>query len=267
VVGSNETIALVPTMGALHEGHLSLVKRAKESADRCIVSIFVNPMQFGPNEDFANYPRTFKEDLKKLKALGVDAVFLPNAASIYPDGFQTKVHNEIMSQGLCGATRLTHFDGVLTIVLKFFNLVQPHSAVFGKKDYQQLKVITQMVEDLNVPVEVIGCETMREEDGLAMSSRNQFLSDTQRPVAARIYMAMKAGEEVFQSGKHEVEPILDAFDQVIKENPEIELEYCEIRSRKHLNRMTDSIEEPAVMLVAARLGSTRLIDNLELESL
>ena len=264
--GSGKTVAFVPTMGALHEGHLSLVKQAAALADRVVVSIFVNPMQFGPNEDFANYPRTVKEDLDKLQALEVEAVYLPNAASMYPPNFQTKVHNEIISQGLCGASRFGHFDGVLTVVLKLLNLVQPQYAVFGKKDYQQLKVIERMVEDLNVPVNVVGGETLREADGLAMSSRNQYLSDTLRPVASRLYLGMQAAQELYKAGKREVEPLLEAFDKVIGENPEIQLEYCEIRSRSHLNLMTDSIEGPAVMLVAARLGSTRLIDNLELES-
>jgi pantoate--beta-alanine ligase len=166
-------VVFVPTMGALHEGHMQLVRVARQHGSRVIVSIFVNPTQFGPNEDFAKYPRTLAADLELLAKEKVDAVFLPNAMSMYPDGFQTYVINKTMAKGLCGAVRPGHFEGVLTVVLKLFNLVRPHTAIFGKKDYQQWRLIERMVKDLHLPVMVLGQDTVRESDGLAMSSRNR----------------------------------------------------------------------------------------------
>jgi pantoate--beta-alanine ligase len=262
---NNETVALVPTMGALHPGHLSLVVAAKDKASKIVVSTFVNPKQFGPNEDFAKYPRTINDDLEKLAALNVDAVFMPNAAQIYPTDFQTSLHNSSMSKGLCGASRPGHFDGVLTVVLKLFNLVRPDYAAFGKKDYQQLKVIEQMVSDLCLPVTIIKGETVRDEDGLALSSRNKFLSDTQRPVATRIITALKACEEVYKSGTRNKETLTEAFMKVISENSEVRLDYFEIRSQDRLQEIDEAeLTQSAVILAAAFLGETRLIDNLEL---
>jgi len=260
-----QTVAFVPTMGALHQGHLTLVKQAKEYADKVIVSIFVNPKQFGPNEDFAKYPRTIDADLKKLASLGVDAVFLPNAADIYPEDFQTKIHNEKMSQMLCGASRPGHFDGVLTIVMKLFNLVQPEYVLFGKKDYQQVKIIEQMVKDYSMNIKIITAETVRDDDGLALSSRNKFLSETERHVATLIFKALQKAKQVYESGSRSKLQLEETFVKVFSESSELVLEYFEVRKQKSLEEIEfDELAEPMVLLVAARLGTTRLIDNIEL---
>jgi pantoate--beta-alanine ligase len=253
-------VAFVPTMGALHEGHLSLVRTARAlGAERVVVSIFVNPIQLGPNEDFEKYPRTLKSDLDLLTPLGVDAVFLPNAAMMYPPGFQTYISNKTMSEGLCGASRPGHFDGVLTVVLKLFNLVRPHVAVFGKKDYQQWRLIERMALDLNLRTQVYGADTLREPDGLAMSSRNRYLSPGERGVATRLSKGLFAAK-----GKKTAEEALAAFHKVV-DGPEIRLEYAEVRAQADLKPLTGALSQPAVMIVAGRVGTTRLIDNLELD--
>lgn len=257
-------VAFVPTMGALHQGHLSLVQKARTLADHVIVSIFVNPLQFGPKEDFSRYPRTLKSDLDLLTPLGVEAVFLPNATTMYPEGFQTNVTNREMSQGLCGASRPGHFDGVLTVVLKLLNLVRPHVAVFGKKDYQQWRLIERMALDLNLRTEILGVDTLREADGLAMSSRNRYLSDTERPVAARLHQGLSAARDAFKAGKRDPKELVDAFLKVTGAVQGIDLEYAELRRQRDLTPFTEKVADPAVLLVAARVGTTRLIDNLEL---
>lgn len=256
-------VAFVPTMGALHEGHLSLVKQARQVADRVLVSIFVNPTQFGPSEDFAKYPRTLKADLELLGLQNVEAVFLPNAQSMYPDGYETYVHNKGMAQTLDGLTRKNHFEGVCTVVLKLFNLTRPHLAIFGKKDYQQWRIIEKMVDDLNLPVQVMGGETLREADGLAMSSRNRYLSDVERKLAPRLHQGLIAGKEAAK--KKDAKAVLDAFRKVVAEVPGIDLEYVELRRQKDLKPVEGKIDQPAVLLTAARIGTTRLIDNLELD--
>ena len=261
-------VAFVPTMGALHEGHLSLVKKAKSLADRVVVSIFVNPIQFGPSEDFEKYPRTMKADLDLLTPFGVDAVFLPNAASMYPDGFETFVTNRgDAAKGLCGAARPGHFDGVLTVVLKLFNLVRPHTAIFGKKDYQQWRLIETMARDLGLKVEVIGSDTLREADGLAMSSRNRYLSPGERLIALRISKGLFAARDVVREGQGAAtaEAALDAFRRIAADGLELRLEYSEVRRQRDLAPLVGALKDPAVMIVAARVGATRLIDNLELE--
>ncbi len=261
-----ERVAFVPTMGALHEGHLALVHAARGlGAERVVVSIFVNPIQFGPNEDFEKYPRTLKGDLKLLTPLNVDAVFLPNAAMMYPPGFQTFLTNKAMADGLCGAARPGHFDGVLTVVLKLFNLVRPHVAVFGKKDYQQWKLIERMALDLNLSLRVFGAETTREPDGLAMSSRNRFLSPAERMLATRLSAGLFAAKEAAKNGPKTAEDALAAFRKEVGDGPEIRTEYAEVRRQADLTRIEGALDAPAVMIVAARVGSTRLIDNLELD--
>ena len=257
-------LAFVPTMGALHEGHLALVKQARQNADSVIVSIFVNPTQFGPGEDFNRYPRTLTEDARMLAEAGCDAVFLPNIATIYPEGFQTWIHNESLENQLCGASRPGHFRGVLTVVLKLFNLVRPDVAYFGKKDYQQWRLIEKMVADLNVPLKVIGSETVREPDGLAMSSRNRYLKPEQRPAAVAISRGMKAAVEKYKAGEFGSKVLISIVAKEIALQPAIAVEYLTIREQISLAPVGDSIKGPAVILLAARLGDLRLIDNMEL---
>lgn len=257
-------IALVPTMGALHEGHLSLVKKAKEHADIVIVSIFVNPTQFGPSEDFAKYPRTLKKDLQLLEAMEVDYVFAPTANELYPSQFQTWTDNDGTSNQLCGASRSGHFKGVCTIVLKLFNIVRPDFAVFGKKDYQQLAVIKSMVRDLNLDVQVLGGEIIREPDGLAMSSRNTYLSDEDRNTALLLSHALNAAKELFAQGERSTMSIMNVASEVIQAHKQIELEYCEVRDQVFLQEFADTITAPCVLLIAAKVAQVRLIDNIEL---
>lgn len=258
------SVAFVPTMGALHAGHISLVEQARSMADRVVASIFVNPTQFGPNEDFSKYPRTLQQDLELLEGKA-DAVFLPTSAGMYPDGYQTYVINRTMSQGLCGASRVNHFEGVLTVVLKLFNIVRPDVAVFGKKDYQQWRLIETMAHDLNLRVRVIGGETVREPDGLALSSRNRYLSATERRTATRLSAGLFAARQLAAAGEKRPQALLDAFRLTALKDPGIELEYIELRRRKDLEPFAAKVDAPAVMLVAARVGTTRLIDNLELD--
>ena len=251
-------------MGALHEGHLSLVSKARENHDKVVVSIFVNPKQFGPNEDFDVYPRMVREDIEKLKPLGVDAVLLPNAADMYPKGFQTYLTNTEMSKKLCGAYRDGHFDGVLTVVLKLLNIVRPQTAYFGKKDFQQFTILKKMIKDLYLDYELVGCSTVREEDGLAKSSRNLRLTEEQRQIAPKLYAAMEAVESKFNLGSKSVSELKSLFMNLISEYTEFNVEYCELLSSESLEDFEDEINQPAVLAVAAYLGEVRLIDNIEL---
>jgi len=261
---TTQRVAFVPTMGALHDGHVSLVKEARKRADRVVVSIFVNPTQFGPTEDFDKYPRTLKADLEALAPHGVDGVFLPNATTMYPEGYETYVHSKGMAKTLDGLSRPGHFEGVLTVVLKLFNLVRPHVAIFGKKDYQQWRVITKMVEDLNVPVEVVGAETLREPDGLAMSSRNRYLTPDDRKKAACLSQGLKAAQIMVKTGQKQTAAVTEAFMKCVRPIEGVALEYAEIRRQRNLEPFGAVIDAPAVMLAEAKLGSTRLIDNMEL---
>ena len=261
---AGKKLAFVPTMGALHDGHISLVKQARQTADAVIVSIFVNPSQFGPGEDFNRYPRTLTEDAKKLAEAGCDAVFLPNIATIYPEGFQTWVRNEALENQLCGASRPGHFRGVLTIVLKLFNLVRPELALFGKKDYQQWRLIEKMVVDLNVPLKVIGSETVREPDGLAMSSRNRYLKPEERSMAVAISRGLKAAAEKHKAGESNAAALTEIVAKEIASQPAIKVEYLTICDQMSLVPVGESVKGPAVILLAAQLGTLRLIDNMEL---
>lgn len=256
-------IALVPTMGALHSGHISLVEAAKKQADRVIVSIFVNPLQFGPKEDFGSYPRMLAQDLEKLEAAGVDALFAPIAADIYPEGFQTVVTNNAISHILEGRSRPGHFDGVLTVVAKLFNLVQPDCACFGKKDYQQLKLIANMARDLCFPIEIIGCPTVREEDGLAMSSRNLRLAPAERQWAPQIYRGLSLIAEAYKAGEKDDAKLSGLFQEELAKAKDFRLDYIDIRTQDRLAAFDGTVDKPAVALVAAQLGTVRLIDNLE----
>lgn len=266
----DETIAFVPTMGALHQGHYSLIEKAKDLAAKVVVSIYVNPLQFGPNEDFQRYPRTLEADLTLCEQLGVDAVFLPDAKELHPNGLEAVtrvVPPEALVNQLCGLSRPEHFTGVATIVLKLFELVQPCYAVFGEKDAQQLAVIQRMVKDLNLPVVIIPAPTVRETDGLAMSSRNKYLktaSDRQQArLLSRLIMTV---QELYRQGMETTEETLDlARELVLDESlyPDFQLEYlAAVNSETFLP--TGILEENTRILVAARVGQVRLIDNARL---
>jgi pantoate--beta-alanine ligase len=253
-------IAFVPTMGNLHEGHLELVRLARKEAGCVAVSIFVNPLQFGPGEDFDKYPRTLDADCGKLEGLA-DVVFAPTVAEMYPEQQTLFVEPPPMANELCGAFRPGHFRGMATVVLKLFNLVQPHVAIFGKKDYQQLAVIRQMVTQFNLPISIIGAETSRAPDGLALSSRNQYLSAAERTEAPRMYHTLRAVAQRLQAGEKNLEQIQQEAVIWLKDSG-WQPEYVAIRSQAGL-ALPAAGEKKLVILAAARLGTTRLIDNLE----
>ena len=261
-------IGFVPTMGALHDGHLELVRQAMAMCGKVVVSIFVNPYQFAPTEDFGKYPRTFESDLAKLAEAGVDCVFYPTEAEIYPngrDGLTSVVPPSPLNDTLEGAFRPTFFRGVATIVTKLFTLVQPHAAFFGQKDYQQLLVIKSMVRDLDLPVQIVEVETVREVDGLAMSSRNAYLSGASRQLAPALHKALKAVEEAYLSGRTLEAGIADA--QVhLKAIPDLEMQYLSVCHADTLVPL-DRLQVPFVALIAAKLGAVRLIDNIVVKGL
>ncbi|WP_439029978.1 pantoate--beta-alanine ligase [Gordonia terrae] len=254
---AGKRVVLVPTMGALHAGHLQLVRAAKAKGNTVVVvSIFVNPLQFGAGEDLDAYPRTLDADLALLEPLGVELVFAPSAASMYPNGRRTMVHPGEAGGILDGLSRPTHFAGMLTVVLKLLNIVGPNAAFFGEKDYQQLVLIKQMVTDLNLDVDIVGVPTVRESDGLAMSSRNRYLTPEQRELATALSAALVAGAHAAAGGR---EAIVDTARSVLATVPEIEVDYLELRGRQ----LEDPPESGAGrLLVAARLGPARLIDNV-----
>ncbi len=254
------SVALVPTMGALHDGHLTLVRTALKAADRAVVSIFVNPTQFGPNEDFAAYPRTEDADLAKLASVGASLLFAPTVAEMYPQGFSTAITVAGVSEGLCGATRPGHFSGVATVVTKLLQQVQPDVAAFGEKDYQQLQVLRRLVRDLDMPVAILGVPTVREADGLALSSRNAYLSAEERAVAPALQRAL-ADAAAAMTGGMPVAAALDAARAAILGAGFAAIDYLELRAADGLAPLTE-VDRPARILVAARLGRTRLIDNL-----
>jgi len=255
-------IGFVPTMGALHEGHLSLVRRSKQENDITVVSIFVNPIQFGPNEDFNRYPRDFDGDFNKLQNEGVDILFYPDIASIYPEGYSTYVEVKGLSDKLCGAFRPGHFKGVATIVTKLFNIVKPNRAYFGQKDYQQSVIIRRMVKDLNLDVEIIVCPTVREEDGLAMSSRNSYLSGKEREAATIIYKTLTKASELIQSGIIDGVRIKNFMMEEIKKEPAVSsIDYVGVYDPETLDEI-DIIKGEVVLAAAIFIGKTRLIDNI-----
>jgi pantoate--beta-alanine ligase len=255
------TVALVPTMGALHDGHVSLVRQAKRRAKRVVVSIFVNPAQFAPHEDFGSYPRTWKEDLKKLTAEGVDVVWYPDVKTMYPDGFATRIVPEgPATVGLEDRFRPHFFGGVATVVGKLFTQVRPDFAMFGEKDFQQLRVVTRMANDLDLGVKVIGCKTVRERDGLAMSSRNVYLAADERRVATELFRAMKDSAKRLKAGE-EIEVAMAAGSAIITAAG-FELDYFELRHADTLAPVSSLDDGPLRILVAAKIGATRLIDNI-----
>lgn len=261
----NYTIALVPTMGALHAGHASLIKKAKETADKVVVSIFVNPIQFGENEDFDKYPRTIEKDMKLCESLGVDIVFAPQASEMYGENrkltntdftFVCPPYNII--DCLCGKSRPGHFDGVATVVLKLFNIVRPDYACFGQKDAQQLFVIKKMVKDLNLDIEIIPCPIVREDDGLALSSRNSYLSETERKNALSISKALKEIKKLYNQGITSTQILFDTAVSVLDKN--LEIDYIEFRDFSTFKK-TETAKNNTLVAIAAKSGKTRLIDN------
>lgn len=256
-------VGFVPTMGALHAGHLSLLDYVNDTCDRLVVSIFVNPLQFDRADDLDNYPRTWEADLALCAERGADAIYAPTPGAMYPQGFASKVSVSGLTQGLCGAHRPGHFDGVTTVVMKLFGAVEPDLAAFGEKDYQQLMVITRMARDLDLGVRVVGRPTHRESDGLAMSSRNVRLSAAEREQALCLFRALNRARQLAQSGETAVSRLLDAARQEIKSVSQARLEYLEVVDANELSPLS-SLDRPARMLLAVWMGNTRLIDNMPL---
>ena len=256
-------LGFVPTMGALHEGHISLVRAARERCGTVVASIFVNPTQFGPNEDFARYPRTLEHDTEMLQGEKVDVLFTPTREEMYPQGAVTFVTVEGLSERLCGRSRPGHFRGVTTIVNKLFNIVEPDFAFFGQKDAAQAAIIRKMVKDLDMPVEVVICPIVREPDGLAMSSRNVYLNPDERKRARVLYRALQKVQALYASGERSVAELIVAAKQVLAEEPEVKLEYFEVADPVTLEATLD-FSQPVLIAVAAKVGGTRLIDNIVL---
>jgi pantoate--beta-alanine ligase len=254
-------VGFVPTMGYLHEGHLSLARRARSDSRAVVASIFVNPTQFGANEDFGQYPRDLDRDLDLLRGAGVDLVFAPEVAEMYPPGFATYVHAEGITDQLEGAVRPGHFRGVTTVVAKLFNLVQPDRAYFGQKDAQQARVIRQMVADLAFPVEVIVCPTVREPDGLALSSRNTYLTPEERSAAPVLYRALREARARYDAGERDAERLRAAMRATLSAEPLAKVDYVSVADLDSLEELT-RVDRGALVSLAVRIGQTRLIDNL-----
>lgn len=259
----NGTVGLVPTMGYLHEGHLSLIRRAKAECDHVVVSIFVNPTQFGANEDLAKYPRDLERDLSLIEPFGVDLVWTPTPEIMYPTGYQTWVEVEAMTRPLEGAMRPTHFKGVTTVVAKLFNATQAHKAYFGQKDAQQVAVIRQMVWDLNFPLEVVVCSTVREADGLAMSSRNKYLEGESRQAATILFRALTAAKEMYQTGERDAEVLREKMKEVLGTEPLAQVQYISCADYNTLEEL-DVVKGKTLLSMAVLIGKTRLIDNFVL---
>jgi pantoate--beta-alanine ligase len=258
---SGKCLGFVPTMGALHEGHLSLVRAARARCDLVAVSIFVNPAQFAPNEDFASYPRDFDRDRELLKKEGVDLLFAPSVPEIYPDAAATWVTVETLANRLCGKSRPGHFRGVVTIVAKLFHIVEPDLAVFGQKDAAQVAIIRRMIRDLKFPVELVVCPIVREADGLAMSSRNAYLTPQERRQALTLYRSLLEVQSVFAGGERDPTKLIGAGKKIISAEPQVRLDYYEIVDPETLEFVTQ-IGGSALVAVAAFVGTTRLIDNI-----
>jgi pantoate--beta-alanine ligase len=255
-----KTVGFVPTMGYLHEGHMSLVKASKNMCDITVVSIFVNPKQFGPKEDYSKYPRNLERDLKLLEEAKIDMVFIPDVDTIYPEGFSTTINIGPLANVLEGAFRPGHFDGVCTVVTKLFNIVKPDKAFFGEKDYQQLKIIQKLVKDLNLDIEIVPIPTKREEDGLAMSSRNAYLNQEERRRASSIYRFLLKAKEAFEKGIKDTDKIIEYAKAVLDVDA---VDYIKIVDKETLEEKTTPSKYDRI-LIAVRIGSTRLIDNVEI---
>lgn len=253
-------IAFVPTMGYFHEGHLCLMKEAKNIADCVVVSIYVNPTQFGPKEDFSKYPRDFDRDLKMAESVNADVIFYPANKEMYPAAYQTYVEVEKVTQNLCGMSRPGHFRGVTTVCCKLFNIVKPHVAVFGKKDFQQYITIKRMVDDLNMDLQIIGVPTVRESDGLAMSSRNKYLKKNERPSALTLFKSLKLAQRLYSGGERKASVIIGKVEDMINRAQYTAIDYIKICSTKTLKDV-EEINSQSVIALAVKVGATRLIDN------
>ena len=265
VKAQGKTIGLVPTMGCLHDGHLTLMRAAREACDVVIASVFVNPTQFGPNEDFDAYPRQFEEDCKKLETVPVDAVFHPEPSEMYPEGYCTYVNVEgEFTHRLCGAQRPIHFRGVATVVTKLINLARADKAFFGQKDAQQVVVVKRFVSDLNIPVEIRMVPIVREESGLARSSRNRYLSEAEKEAALILSKSLKEGQKAFEGGEKDARKLEKIVTEKIKTEPMSVIDYVKVYSWPYLEPV-DTVEGEALMAIAVRIGTTRLIDNIILK--
>jgi pantoate--beta-alanine ligase len=257
---SGQTISFVPTMGYLHAGHLQLMREGRQRGDCLVLSIYVNPTQFGVGEDFEKYPRDFDKDSQMAASVGVDVIFCPEGSDMYPEHYQTFINVEEVTQNLCGQTRQGHFRGVATVCCKLFNIIKPKVAIFGKKDFQQLVVIKTMVQDLNLDLEVIGLPTVREVDGLAMSSRNTYLQDIERRAALSLSQSLLLAKELYDNGERDAASILQAVRDRLGKSPLVRLEYAKICDVVTLRDLAE-LEQAAVLALAAKVGRTRLIDN------
>ncbi len=260
-MGEGKTIALVPTMGFFHPGHLSLMEEGRRRGGFLVVSIFVNPTQFGAGEDYEDYPRNMERDQKLAEETGVDVIFAPPVDEMYPSDYQTCVNVEEVTRNLCGISRPAHFRGVTTVVCKLFSIVKPHFAIFGEKDFQQLVVIRQMVSDLNIDVKIVGMPIYREEDGLALSSRNKYLTPDERKAALCLFRSLMRAKELFRQGERKTEEILSEVMSIIKAEQLAEIDYVKICDVKTLKDI-EQINQETVLALAAKIGKTRLIDNI-----
>ena len=260
---SGQKIGFVPTMGALHEGHASLIRAAKRATDAVAVSIFVNPLQFGPREDLIQYPRPVAEDVRLCRRQGVDVVFLPPVREIYPEKFQTRVRVEKLTERYEGQSRPGHFEGVTTVLAKLFHLIGPDRAFFGGKDYQQALVVKQMVRDLDLPVEIVVGPTVRETDGLALSSRNRFLSSPERKAAGALFKALTAARDLLRTGERSAKKVRDTMIRRVSDESLARLEYAAVADAVTLDELL-VVKGRAVLLLAVWIGKTRLIDNMEI---
>ena len=254
------SVGFVPTMGYLHEGHGSLISRARKENDKVVVSIFVNPMQFGPGEDLESYPRDLEKDSAYCESLGADLIFHPEPSEMYTDGFCSYVDMSVLTEELCGLSRPVHFRGVCTVVSKLFNIVQPDRAYFGQKDAQQLAIIKRMVQDLNMDLEIIGCPIVREEDGLAKSSRNTYLSAEERQAALVLSKAVKLGQELVAAGEKDAKKIVSEMSALIEKEPLARIDYVKAVDGLTMQQI-DTVKEPMLVALAVYIGKTRLIDN------
>lgn len=257
-----QVIGLVPTMGALHEGHLSLIRQMAESVDVVVVSIFVNPTQFGPSEDFAKYPRELERDLQLCEEAGADLVFAPSVEEIYPKGYSTYVTEEFVAKPLEGLTRPTHFRGVTTVVAKLFNIVRPHQAIFGQKDAQQVAVLMKMVDDLHLGVKIVVAPTLREPEGLAMSSRNRYLGNNQRLEALAIYQALKYAMDMVAKGERRPDRLIAEATHILSQKRRVRVIYIAVVDRRTMEPMREVEPGRSLMCIAAWVDETRLIDNV-----
>ncbi|MHC1727057.1 MAG: pantoate--beta-alanine ligase [Syntrophobacteraceae bacterium] len=262
--GRGERIALVPTMGFLHKGHLDLLRNARELGKKVVISIFVNPTQFAPHEDFDSYPRDLDRDLKLAGEAGVDMAFVPQRAEMYPEGFQTYVNVMEVTRNLCGQSRPIFFQGVATVVSKLFHAVKPHFAVFGEKDFQQLVTIRRMVRDMNMDVTIVGHPIVREEDGLAMSSRNAYLQPDERPVALRLNRSLKEAQALVDAGERSAEVVLKTISQYLTAGGGARIDYVKLCNPETIEDI-ERIDGPTLLALAAWVGKTRLIDNTVLK--